>query len=318
MDSTLNAVEVRDLVVTRGDHTAVDSTTWSAPTGSITVVLGPNGAGKTTTVEHLEGYLPRRSGTSTVLGLDPSTNHPALTARVGIMLQDGGIQPAIRPIELLSQYASFFTDPESPDDLLERVGLAERRRSAYRSLSGGEKQRLSLALALVGKPELLFLDEPTAGVDLSGRDLIRSLIRNLAESRRTVVLTTHDIAEAEQLADHVVILHRGRVAAMGSPAELTSGEGDNLGFSAQPGLASEELANHLSAPVSETSPGRYVVEAPPDPHLVSAVATWLAEHSQNVGDIRARTRSLEDVFREVTGDFPGSGTVLDSGRDGDT
>jgi ABC-2 type transport system ATP-binding protein len=218
------------------------------------------------------------------------------------MLQGGGIQMAIRPIEVLTQYAAFFADPEPPEELLERVGLAERRKSSYRSLSGGEKQRLSLALALVGKPELLFLDEPTAGVDLAGRDLIRTLIRDLSDSNRTVVLTTHDIAEAEQLGDQIVILHRGKVVASGTPAELTSSEGDNLGFSAQPGLAVSEMSAHLGAPVSETAPGTYVVEAAPEPQLVSAVANWLASHSQSVGDIRARTRSLEDVFREVTGE----------------
>jgi ABC-2 type transport system ATP-binding protein len=295
-------VEVRDLVIRRGDHTAVDGTSWHAPAGLITVVLGPNGAGKTTTVEHLEGFLPRHGGHATVLGLDPSTNHSALTGRVGVMLQGGGIQMAIRPIEVLTQYAAFFADPEPPEELLERVGLAERRKSSYRSLSGGEKQRLSLALALVGKPELLFLDEPTAGVDLAGRDLIRTLIRDLSDSNRTVVLTTHDIAEAEQLGDQIVILHRGKVVASGTPAELTSSEGDNLGFSAQPGLAVSEMSAHLGAPVSETAPGTYVVEAAPEPQLVSAVANWLASHSQSVGDIRARTRSLEDVFREVTGE----------------
>ncbi len=145
--------------------------------GTITTLLGPNGAGKTSTVEHLEGYLPRTSGEVRILGLDPATHRAELSRSVGLMLQNGGIQLAVRPSEVLTQYASFFADPEDPRELLEWVGLTERANTPYRRLSGGEQQRLSLALAMVGRPRLLFLDEPTAGVDLAGRDLIRSLVR---------------------------------------------------------------------------------------------------------------------------------------------
>ncbi len=317
MSSPPSAVTVTDLRIQRGHHDAVRGTTWQAALGAITVVLGPNGAGKTTSIEHLEGYLRRESGTSSVLGLDPQTRGDDLRPRVGVMLQGGGIQPAIRPLELLQQYASFFADPDSPEELLQRVGLAERARNTFRNLSGGEQQRLSLALALVGKPELLFLDEPTAGVDLSGRDLIRSLVRDLAGGGRSIVLTTHDIAEAEQLADHVVILHRGLVVAQGAPSTLVSKDSDTLRFSADPGLDLSSLSDHIGATVTETTPGGYVVEAAPQPALVSSVASWLAQHDQTIGDIRAENQTLEDVFRAVTTEGSGPSQAPESAEDQD-
>ncbi|MCB1269837.1 MAG: ABC transporter ATP-binding protein [Microthrixaceae bacterium] len=295
------AVEVRDLVVDRGDVRAVDHVSFVVPAGTTTALLGPNGAGKTSTVEHLEGYLPRASGSVSVLGSDPSRARRELAPRVGIMLQQGGIQTAVRPGELLRQYASFFADPEDPAELLERVGLLERSRTPYRRLSGGEQQRLSLALALIGRPELLFLDEPTAGVDLQGRDLIRSLVRSQAERGRTVLLTTHDLAEAEQLADRVVIIDHGRVLATGTPGELTSaGGGEDLRFGAAAGLDTAALGDTVGAEVVEVTPGHYRVDAAPSPELVAAVTGWLAAARIPLNDLRAGRESLEDVFRRLT------------------
>jgi ABC-2 type transport system ATP-binding protein len=299
-------VEVTGLVVERGRHTAVDGVDLRAPRGAVTVLLGPNGAGKTSTVEHLEGYLPRSAGEVSVLGLDPArpSQRRDLHRRVGIMLQQGGIQGAIRPCELLAQYASFFPEPIEPDDLLERVGLTSIRRTPFRRLSGGEQQRLSLALALVGRPELVFLDEPTAGVDLAGRDLIRALVRELASAGTTVLLTTHDLAEAEQLADHVVIVDHGAVVAAGSPQELTAGSATDLRFRAAPGLRTASLAAEVGCPVREPAPGEYVVGAEPTPALVAAVTAWLAEHDQPLDDLRAGRQRLEDVFRRLTSETP--------------
>jgi ABC-2 type transport system ATP-binding protein len=300
--SPTSAVDVRGLVVDRGGHRAVDGVDLVAHTGGITVLLGPNGAGKTSTVEHLEGYLPRAAGTVSVLGRDPAraTDRRALHRRVGIMLQRGGIQGAIRPAEVLAQYASFFPDPLGTEELLDRVGLHDVRRTAVRRLSGGEQQRLSLALALVGRPELVFLDEPTAGVDLSGRDLIRTLVRELSGAGTTVVLTTHDLTEAEQLADHVVIVDRGTVVADGSPEELTSASGTDLRFRAGPGLATDSLARAAGCRVAEVAPGEYLVEGEPTPALVARVTSWLAEQDQAIGDLRAGRQRLEDVFRRLT------------------
>ena len=213
-------VVVEDLVIRYGDVTAVDGVSFSAMAGEVTVVLGPNGAGKTSTIEHLEGYRRADSGRSRVLGLDPATDHAALTRQVGIMLQQGGIPTGIRPSEVLTQYAGFFDDPRDPVELLRTVGLSDRAGATYRRLSGGEQQRLSLALALVGRPRVVFLDEPTAGVDLEGRDLIRRVIDELRDDGVTVVVTTHDLDEAARSADHIVIIDHGRVVADGTPASL--------------------------------------------------------------------------------------------------
>lgn len=295
------SVVVEDLVIRYGELTAVDGVSFTAAAGQVTVVLGPNGAGKTSTVEHLEGFRPAVSGRSRVLGLDPVRDHAELTRYVGIMLQQGGIPTGIRPHEVLRQYAGFFADPEDPDRLLERVGLGERRRSTYRRLSGGEQQRLSLALALVGKPRVAVLDEPTAGVDLQGRDLIRGVISELREDGVALLLTTHDLDEAERLADHVVIIDRGVVVAAGSPAELMAdGTTEDLRFGAPPGLDVVALADAVGAPVHEASPGEYVVAAEPTPRTVAALTSWLAEHDLPLNDLRARRQRLDDVFRRLT------------------
>lgn len=296
-------VVVEDLVVRYGDVTAVDGVSFTADAGQVTVVLGPNGAGKTSTIEHLEGYRPAASGRSRVLGLDPSSQHRALTRQVGIMLQQGGIPTGIRPAEVLAQYAGFFDDPRSPDELIELVGLGARRRATYRRLSGGEQQRLSLALALVGRPRCVFLDEPTAGVDLEGRDLIRSVVDDLRRDGVTVVVTTHDLDEAARLADHVVIIDHGKVVADGSPSELmSSGPSDHLLFGAPADLDVAALSSHLGAEVTQTTRGEYRVDAAPTPATIAALTGWLAERDLPLADLRAERQRLDDVFRRLTGE----------------
>lgn len=294
-------MQVHDLVVDRGGVRAVDGISFTVERGTIAALLGPNGAGKTSTVEHLEGYLPRTSGKVAVLGLDPSRARGELATRVGLMLQSGGIPTAAKPSELLRQYASFFADAEEPAELLEKVGLSQRARTPYRRLSGGEQQRLSLALSLVGRPELLFLDEPTAGVDLQGRDLIRSLVRLQREAGRTVVLTTHDLVEAEQLADQVLIIDRGRLVAAGSPADLVAAtSGDDLRFGAPAGLDTDDMRTAIEAFVQEVAPGQYVVRAAPTPELIARVTAWLAHNGAALSELRAGRQNLEDVFRRLT------------------
>ncbi|MEZ5209091.1 MAG: ABC transporter ATP-binding protein [Acidimicrobiales bacterium] len=228
------AIVVEDLRITYADLVAVDGLSFDAAPGEIVALLGPNGAGKTSTVEAIEGFRRPASGTIRVLGLDPIADHAALVPRIGVMLQDGGVATGIRPIEVLELYAAFFSDAEDPDELLTRVGLADRRRSTWRQLSGGEQQRLSLALALVGKPEVAFLDEPTAGVDPQGRQLIRQVITELRDAGVCVLVTTHDLDEAERLADRVLIIDRGRLVASGTPAELMAQTGtDEIRFGAR-------------------------------------------------------------------------------------
>ena len=218
------AVSVAGLVVRFGATTAVDGVSFEAAAGQVTALLGPNGAGKTTTVETAEGYRRPDGGTVRVLGLDPVSDHSALVPRIGVMPQDGGVYPGIRVLEALRLFASYYDHPLDPAALLSRVGLDDRAGATTRSLSGGERQRLSLALALVGRPEVAFLDEPTSGVDVGGRQVLRQVIRDLREEGVAVVLTTHELAEAEHLADHVVIVDRGRVVATGALAGKLSGK----------------------------------------------------------------------------------------------
>jgi len=292
---------VEDLVIRYGDLTAVDGVSFSAQAGQVTVVLGPNGAGKTSTIEHLEGYRRSSSGHSRVLGMDPVADHTALTRQVGIMLQQGGIPTGIRPAEVLAQYAGFFGDPRDPAELLETVGLSDRASTTWRRLSGGEQQRLSLALALVGRPRVVFLDEPTAGVDLEGRDLIRRVIDELRDDDVTVVVTTHDLDEAARTADHIVIIDHGHVVADGTPASLMSdGPSDHVLFGAPQDLDVAALADALGAAVTRTSRGEYRVDAAPSPATIAALTAWLADHELPLADLRAERQRLDDVFRRLT------------------
>jgi ABC-2 type transport system ATP-binding protein len=300
-DGASPAVEVADLTIRYGDHVAVDGLSFTAERGQITALLGPNGAGKTSTVETLEGYRRATSGTVRVLGLDPWAQHAEVVGRIGVMLQTGGVYTGIRPPEVLRLFASYFDDPADPDELLERVGLADRRRSTWRSMSGGEQQRLSLALALVGRPQVAFLDEPTAGIDPAGRQLIRRIVADLRSEGVAVLLTTHDLDEAEKLADRVVIIDHGHLLADATPTELmASGQGDELHFGAPGGLDVTALGSRLGAPVTEESPGEYRVAAAPSPSTVAALTAWLAEHDLPLADLRAGRQSLEDVFLRLT------------------
>jgi ABC-2 type transport system ATP-binding protein len=295
------AIEVQGLSVRYGDLVAVDGVDLVAEAGSILALLGPNGAGKTSTVETLEGYRRRAAGAVSVLGLDPARDHAALTRRVGVMLQRGGVYPGMGPAEALRLFASYYPRPLDPSALLERVGLAGVAATAWRRLSGGEQQRLSLALALVGRPEVVFLDEPTAGVDVGGRQVIRSVIAGLRDEGVCVVLTTHQLEEVERLADRVVIIDRGRVVADGTPADLvTSGAGRSIRFGAPPGIDVGGLATALGAPAVEVDPGEYEVRTAPSPAAVAALTAWLAERDLPLADLRAGRERLEDVFLRLT------------------
>jgi ABC-2 type transport system ATP-binding protein len=294
-------VTVEGLVVRYGPLAAVDGLSFSAERGEVVALLGPNGAGKTTTVETLEGFRRPAAGSVRVLDLDPIHDRAALTPRIGVMPQDGGVYTGIRPLEMLELYAAFFEDADSPVDLLDRVGLTHRRRSTWRQLSGGEQQRLSLALALIGRPEVAILDEPTAGVDVSGRQVIRQIISDLRSGGVCVLLTTHELAEAEKVADRVVIVDRGRAVAAGTPAELMSaGASNEIRFGAPPGIDVAALGKALVAAVDEVSPGEYLVEAAATPSNVAALTAWLAEHEFPLADLRAGRQRLEDVFLRLT------------------
>jgi len=299
------AVDVRDLTVRYGSVTAVDGISFTAELGRVLVLLGPNGAGKTSTVETLEGYRRPAAGSVEVLTLDPIRKHRALTRRMGVMLQQGGVYPGMTPLEALRLFAAYYADPLAPDDLLERMGLREVCRTVWRRLSGGEQQRLSLALALIGRPEVVFLDEPTAGVDVGGRRVVREVIRELCDQGVCVVVTTHELDEAERMADDIVILHRGHVVAHGSAADLMTGTWQEIRFAAPPGIDVAGLAARLESAVEEVTPGEYVVAAAPTPALVAAVTAWLAERDLALADLRAGRQRLEDVFLQLTADDRG-------------
>src|SRR5439155_10157162 len=274
----------------------------AADAGELVALLGPNGAGKTTTVETLEGYRRPSDGTVRVLGFDPAAQHQSLTPRIGVLLQSGGVYPGMRVIEALRLFASYYDDPLDPDELLSQVGLTSVARTVWRRLSGGEQQRLSLALALVGRPAVAFLDEPTSGIDPAGRQVVRTIVRRLRDSGVCVLLTTHDLEDAERLADRVLIIDHGRLMASGTPAELmTASAGEDIRFGAPSGLDVTALGRHLGAVVEETSPGEYRVAAAPSPATVAALTAWLAERELPLADLRAGRQTLEDVFLRLTG-----------------
>ena len=297
------AVEVEGLSVAFGPKVAVDGLSFAVEAGTVFGLLGPNGAGKTTTVETLEGYRRPSGGSVRVLGLDPLGQRADLAPRIGVMLQDGGIYPGIRPLEALRLFAAYYDKPEDPDGLLDLVGLRDAERTMVRRLSGGQKQRLSLALALVGRPEVAFLDEPTAGMDPHARHTTWEIIEGLRQRGVTVLLTTHAMDEAERLCDRVAIIDHGRLLTMGSPAELTGAGGTETRFSAPAGLDVAALAAALGLPagtVSEGPAGEYTIAAVSTPTLVAALTGWMAEHDVTLGDLRAGRRTLEDVFLSLT------------------
>jgi ABC-2 type transport system ATP-binding protein len=298
------AVEVTGLVKRYGTRTAVDGLDLTVAPGSVMAVVGPNGAGKTTTVEVCEGYRRADGGTVRVLGLDPATQGPALRPRIGVMLQSGGVYPGARAEEMLRHTAGLHAHPLDPALLIERLGLESCGRTAYRRLSGGQQQRLALAMAVVGRPELVFLDEPTAGLDPQARHATWDLVRELRADGVGVLLTTHYMDEAEQLADQVTIVDGGRSIARGTPEELCRGGAENtLRFSGRPGLDLVSLLKALPADTvaAELTPGGYRIEGKVDPQLLATVTSWCAQHGVLPDHLAVERRTLEDVFLELTG-----------------
>jgi ABC-2 type transport system ATP-binding protein len=310
-------VQVEGVNKRYGDRPVLDQLSFAVWRGEVFALLGPNGAGKTTTLELLEGYRTPDAGRVRVLGLDPRTQGAALKPRIGLMPQDGGIYPHIRPLEALRLFSAFYPQPEDPQALLRRMGLDESRGTRYRHLSGGQRQRLSLALALVGRPELVFLDEPTAAMDPQARRATWDLIRGLTGQGVTVLLTTHSLEEAERLASRVAIVNRGRLVALDTPAALRHGTGDppagsseargeswgaarGLRFRARAGLDTAALEAALGVPVRETEPGRYSASGPPTARQVAHLAAWLAGQDVLLTELTTADQSLEEVYLALT------------------
>lgn len=218
-------IRVHQVTRAFGRVQALDGVSWTAEAGAVTCLLGPNGAGKTTTVEIAEGLQHADSGTVEVLGTNPWRAGADHRARVGVMLQDGGLPQAVRPIPLLRRLARFYAAPADVEELVNELGIHDFAGTTMRRLSGGQRQRVALAAALVGSPDVLFLDEPTAGLDPHVRRTVWQLITRTATAGVTVVVTTHSFEEAERVADHLVIMARGRTVAEGTPEQVAGGEG---------------------------------------------------------------------------------------------
>nr|WP_120492503.1 ABC transporter ATP-binding protein [Corynebacterium lactis] len=296
-----------------GSVQAVSDLSLTLERGRVLALLGPNGAGKTTTVEMCEGFIKPDAGDIRILGLDPATQTTELRSRIGIMLQGGGAYPGVRVGEMLNLVASYSANPLDVDWLLEVVGLQRHRKTNYRRLSGGQQQRLSLACALVGRPELIFLDEPTAGLDAQSRLAVWDLVSSLRRDGVTVVLTTHLMDEAESLADDVAIIDRGRVVAAGPTEEITSASDSALRAGAVGMKVSVRGEFSVSAvnrrfselgvdmTLSHCSGEDYELCGEQSPRGIAVFADECAKSGALITSLSRASRSLEDVFLEITG-----------------
>ncbi|WP_284985661.1 ABC transporter ATP-binding protein [Arthrobacter sp. fls2-241-R2A-172] len=279
-----------------------------AERGQVTALLGANGAGKTTTLECAQGLQRRTGGSISLLGEDPDTAGAQLRSRVGVMLQDGGLPPSARPIALLRHIAGMYQNPMDIDALVQRLGIDQFSRTTVRRLSGGQKQRLALAAALVGNPEILFLDEPSAGLDPQSRQVVFDLIAELRDAGMGIVLTTHLMDDAERLADYVYIIDGGHNVVEGTVADLLRHDHGTeasiaertLYFDAPAGLDFTGVLGGALL-VSESRAGSYSVTGELTPKDLAALTAWWAERNIMPASLRLEARSLEDVFLDISG-----------------
>jgi ABC-2 type transport system ATP-binding protein len=275
------AISVHGLRKSYGDYEAVRGISFEIPEGEVFGLLGPNGAGKTTTIEILEGYRPRDAGEVDVLGFDPGRAGPAFRQRIGVVLQQSQLWPTITVAETHRMFAGYYDRPRDVDEVIKLVGLEEKRDARVKTLSGGQKRRLDLGVALVGDPDLVFLDEPTTGFDPAARRAAWDMIRALRSLGKTILLTTHYLDEAEQLADRVAVLREGQIIREGTPAELTGGTNETEVRYRQDG---HEVVIHT------TEPTRLLQEL---------TAAALAE-GREVEGLQVRRPTLEDVYLSLT------------------
>ncbi|SDO35881.1 ABC-2 type transport system ATP-binding protein [Nakamurella panacisegetis] len=298
------AVRVRGLTKSYSGDRAVAGIDFEIRRGEIFALLGPNGAGKTTTVEILEGYRSRDGGEVTVLGYDPGTQRAALKSHIGFVLQSTGVEPYLSVRETVTMYADLYPRHRPVDEVIELVGLGEKGNERVNRLSGGQQRRLDLAIAFVGDPELLFLDEPTTGFDPSARREAWEVVKNLAALGKTVVLTTHFMDEAQYLADQVVILAKGRIVADGAPASLGARDRAmaRVRFRLPPGIAAPEGLGGEPGPdgFTEIDVDDAVVE-------VHDLLHWAVDQKVGLEGFEVRRPSLEDVYLRLTGTTSGDG-----------
>ena len=293
-------IEVDQLRKAYGAFTAVDGISFAVEQGEILAVLGPNGAGKTTTVEILEGYRSRSSGQVQVLGMDPATGGTELRERIGIVLQECGVEPYLSVREVLRMHAQYYRRPRDVAEVIELVGLTEKAGARVKTLSGGQRRRLDVALGLIGDPELLFLDEPTTGFDPSARRQAWEIVRDLGQLGKTVLLTTHYMDEAQALADRVVVIAAGRIVAEGTP-ESIGGRGDaaaRIRFHAPDGVGVEQLPVQLE----RGADGWCTVSTSAPTEVLHELTRWARDRPEpfELEGLTVTRPSLEDVYLELT------------------
>ncbi len=293
------AVEIHSLVVRYGSTVAVDGLDFIAHSGQITALLGPNGAGKSSTIEVACGLRTANSGQVRLLGKDPQD--PNVRAQLGVMLQSGGLFPTARPLEWLQYLAKLYPNPANPVELLEAVGINPGLRTQTRRMSGGEQQRVKLAAALLPQPQILFLDEPTAGLDALTRRNLLDLLRKQRDLGNAIVLTTHVLPDVEDLADSISVMSHGKIAMEGTLAQLT-GSMEAISFTGPMHLTIQGLVEALPEGyvVSEPEPGRYVVVGTPSPQVMATITAWCAQHGVMVADLGVGNRSLEQLLIDTS------------------
>lgn len=299
----MSIVSVQGLTIRYGDLVAVDRIDLEVDSGEIVVLAGANGAGKTSTVEAIEGYRVPSSGEVRIAGLGPGAALDAGLA--GVLLQDDGIYPGAKSIEVVDLFVRLCGGKglDAPQ-LLALVGLEHRASTFVRRLSGGEHRRLGLALALVGEPVALLLDEPTAGLDAEGRDRVVDLLHQRRKAGAAALVTTHDFAFAEAIADRVVVMARGRLIAQGSPEELAPAQSD-LTFGATASFDLERLAEHMAARVTEAGAGRFRVACPKSSTSIARLVEWFAAEGVEIDSVGDTVGGLEAAIRSLLAQAPG-------------
>jgi len=285
-----------------GDVEAVRGIDVEVRRGEVFAFLGPNGAGKTTTVEVLEGYLKRTGGEVSVLGVDPQHAGPDWRERVGVVLQESAVEPDLTVRECLALYAGYYASPRPVDELIGLVGLTEKADVFGGSLSGGQRRRLDVALALVGDPELVFLDEPTTGFDPSARRAAWGMIAGLQALGKTIFLTTHYMEEAEFLADRICVLAAGRIVGEGTPQTLGGREHapTEISFTLPGGLAQADLPPALAACLAGDHDGRVQLRASAPLGMLGDLVTWARDHHCDLADLEVHRPTLEEIYLQLT------------------
>jgi ABC-2 type transport system ATP-binding protein len=301
-DNREAVIRVRELQKRYGAVEAVAGIDLEVLRGEIFAFLGPNGAGKTTTVEILEGFRERTAGDVTVLGVDPARADGAWRDRIGVVLQESQPEPGLTVRECLQLYAGYYSAPREIAETIRLAGLEEKADTLGEQLSGGQRRRLDVALALVGDPELVFLDEPTTGFDPSARRAAWGAVSGLRELGKTVFLTTHYMDEAEHLADRIAVIAGGRIVAEGKPGTLGGRERMPavIRFTLPPGFGVDGLPDELRAIVRSAEDGRVVLESEQPLAHVKALANWALDGGLDLPDLDLRRPSLEDVYLELT------------------